>query len=304
MICLRPRTVLLNLDPQKKVGKISKTQPIFAKLEAVYGHIGARRAPPPIVAASQRGGVLSRSTSTSCLIPPPPPPPPPFPGQGITVQSDTFRLSTVDAVDFANRVADLLIPRLLPLIRSLVMAHYENFPLGYEYHTFAAMGTIQGAMSVVRSIPFTVHSERERARQTILGIVQNAIVVPNSRFPRDGYYIDMTTGSIADMFDKILAALDFSETSLEQSASHVRENHRSQANDAKLSWLKGCQFIMTTLSRPTNPSAPINGIFCRASFEMFFNTRWVGEIAPSGSIPIRQAQVSSIVNPQQNREES
>lgn len=126
------------------------------------------------------------------------------------------------------------------------------------------------AVSNVRRIPFSVKSERDQARDVLLALTRTPIV-KTQRFP-DRRHVNLTSGPITELYDKILLVLDDNERSLDREQAVSAPGRFNAHNDAKLSFLKMCQKIVTLLSSPN--TGTIYQVYTRNTFEQKYGLTW------------------------------
>lgn len=105
-----------------------------------------------------------------------------------------------------------------------------------------------------------------------------------SRFPSDIYAVNISRGTTASIFHRILNALDYSERELENMGDQSSRRF-STINDQKVQFIKAVDHLLSLCYSCTSVDAPLMGIHNRISFESTQNLLWTDLASLVPSLP-------------------
>lgn len=94
------------------------------------------------------------------------------------------------------------------------------------------------------------------------------------RFPSDLYAVNISRGTAANIYNRIISALDYSERELEGLGDQSSRKHRT-ISDQKVQFIKAVDQLLSICYSCTAVDAHLMGIHSRPSFEEIHKLLWV-----------------------------
>lgn len=160
--------------------------------------------------------------------------------------------------------------------------HYDGFDnsaVMRTFHEFVSFDEFMNVVQRMRRINYSVRAVRNQIISMVDGLPKQRLINKNRRFPADGYYVDITSGVMADLLDSAILSLDFGEKLLQHAESHG-------VDDGKLSYMHSVKRMLTiTMAANGEALAPF-GIYNRESIEKCLHITWVGSSSLSNNLNI------------------
>lgn len=127
-------------------------------------------------------------------------------------------------------------------------------------------------LHMARRLKFSVKVERD---DMITQLMSSSKLVYSKqiRFPDNIYAVNISRGTAATIYHRILSALDYSDRELEAIGEQSSRRYTT-INDQKVQFTKALEHLLSLCYTCTSPDAPIMGIHNRLSFEKTYKLRW------------------------------
>lgn len=148
-------------------------------------------------------------------------------------------------------------------------------------HRWVTFYDFRTSVLALRRLRFNVHSDREEARELISNLGENGIVSTYSRFPDDGYYVDIDGKRTTKYITRLLQLLDQPNRAIERCMNNANSSNTAvpiynALGDANVAYDK----VLMTLTSMVSTLRPLSlyhqiDIFNRDSFEHCYKLLWV-----------------------------
>lgn len=167
---------------------------------------------------------------------------------------------------------------LVTSVRTIQTKMYSNWSTRHEVissQNFAPLTLVSKLLTSAHRVPFSVKARRDELRSQLDAVLDGFrdVYTKTSRFP-DEWRVNTTTGPIADLFDKIMSALDFGERYVSDAPSSSVTQKFSSLDDAKHSYYKSIQRLLDLLVRNTETSYTLYEIDNKTTFELKHSLVW------------------------------
>lgn len=142
-------------------------------------------------------------------------------------------------------------------------------------HNYVLVTKLQKALDKCRSVPFSLKAERDGAIAMLRAALGDPKeVTMTERFPETGRYVNVSSGPVADILDRLLMSLDSGERFMDREQASASTSKYSSIDGAKLTWIKLTQKLVGIFAMAVQ-SSTVYGIFNRATFESWYSLTWV-----------------------------
>lgn len=137
----------------------------------------------------------------------------------------------------------------------MAVQQYTNWTSRHEIYAMQELiplSELYKWLIVTHRVPFTVKARRDEARDAFQNLISNSRIIfgRTSRIPNT-LIVNVSTGVIADLLDRILLSLDYGERFMSDLAS-TSVSKLGSIDDAKLSFSRAVQRLLDILTK-TNP---------------------------------------------------
>lgn len=141
-------------------------------------------------------------------------------------------------------------------------------------HNYVSVTRIQRALDHCRRTPFSVKAERDASIAMVRAALQDPEEVNQAnRFPAPGRFVNISSGPVAELIDKLLMSLDSGEHFMDREQASASTSKYSAVDDSKLAWIKITQKLGGIFAGSVQAGS-VYGIFTRASFEEWYSLTW------------------------------
>lgn len=148
---------------------------------------------------------------------------------------------------------------------------------------YVEVSQLISVLHMARRLKFSVKVERDDMINQLMSC-SKVVYSRQSRFPGTIYAVNISRGTAANIYHRILSALDYSDRELDATGEQSSRRYTT-INDQKVQFMKAVDHLLSLCYSCINPDAPIMGIHNRLSFEMTYKLDWV-EVPDMSSVPV------------------
>lgn len=128
------------------------------------------------------------------------------------------------------------------------------------------------ALNNAKRISFSVKAERDNMREVLINLPK--FEISRRRRAPAGRFVCVSSGSAAELFDKLCATLDMSERSMDRESTMLAPSKYSALDDGKVSWMKLTAKLINMLNAEPSTTV-VYGIYNQQTFEDYYGLTWV-----------------------------